>query len=124
MASNNIVHALREIFPNKSEETILNILGTVQNEIVLSNVEQQQHEEYIFESAVNLLSATGCGTSDENTESDEHQFPLFYDYLMQMFPDCCPTYLTELLQQNHNCDIDELCDNLFTSKYISIAQYP
>lgn len=125
MAS-NILPQLREIFPNKSEETIQHILNIV-NENLLDA------PEYIFESAVNLLSETGgepneqhdivVNQPNEDDTSKAEQLPIFYDHLTQIFPDCCTTHLRALVEQNENLTFDELCDHLFSSKCLYFLLY-
>lgn len=94
--ANNFVHQLREIFPNKSEETIQHILQIIYDET------PTECGEIIFENAVNLLSESGCEADGVQQEdlSNQHMLSGFYDQLVQIFPDCCNVYLRELVEKN------------------------
>lgn len=98
------VTQLREIFPNKSEETIRDILDMIEFETPLDP------EEIKFENAVNFLSETGdlldeaagYNNAMNSTLSDE-EMSVHFNNLTEVFGDCCPDYLRNLLAGKEDC---------------------
>lgn len=124
-AHKNVIYQLKEIFPNKPEATIRDMVDLAINQNPLDG------PEYILENAVTLLASTGFDEQNEaagyqddcvdwsanNQLPTDEELSCYYDRLVEMFSDCCTLYLREFLEKNNTLQFNELCDELINSMY-------
>lgn len=108
---------LREIFPNKSEETIRSILDIIEVET------PNDPEQIKFENAVNFLSETGdlldeaAGYNVSSSTLNDEQMSVHFNNLSEVFSDCCPDYLRHLCEEKAHCfDFEEIFNQLIEGK--------
>lgn len=103
-----LIQQLREI-TCKSTQAIIEVLDIVDTEI------PDEPLDVRFEQVVNLLLSNGCEANPCINGLSDQEVSDMYFTLIDVFPDCNPTYLREFCQNNaRSLNFQSMADHLST----------
>ncbi|KAF2879984.1 hypothetical protein ILUMI_26187 [Ignelater luminosus] len=139
MNSWHYTNYIQELFPNKSIETIKDVIEIVLRQTPLDN------EEYQLENVINLLTETtddvqissekhNSGRISANSSNEENlldeaaghsrtineqELSMYFDQLLMLFPDACPSYVRDLCNKRRKTfiNLDSLIDEITSINY-------
>ncbi|KAF5301716.1 hypothetical protein FQA39_LY10647 [Lamprigera yunnana] len=120
----NVYKYVKDVFPNIPMQRIEHVINLVQSSNTQASVEEQ------MESIINMLvgyeyeddrdnnedglleEASGGASTNSKVQSD------YFNMLMDVFPDACPTYVNDVCSRMYSFGFDEIFDDFISHKLV------